>query len=219
MSAWRAVPRPAYLTALGVLALLLLAALVQPGAGIPPFVARIAEFGLAGGAAYLLDDAAAPLTAVTPPGPWRRRAPALVGGGAVLAAAWLGVLLVVDWQDSRPPGGRAAFELLVLGLSAVAAAAVLVRRGDPEPGVLVAPSMVLLGITAVIGEAVLRTQILLPWDGGVDRGLATAWAGAGLLVSGVLLLAMRDPASGSTSGRVALWVRSPRRRSTDSGSA
>lgn len=219
MTPWRAVPRPAYLTALGVLALVLLAALVQPGAGIPPFVARIAQFGLAGGAAYLLDDAAAPLTTVTPPRPWRRRAPALLGGGAVLAAAWLGVLLVLDWQDSRPPVGRATFELLVLSLSAVAAAAVLVRRGDPEPGVLVAPSMVLLGITAVIGEAVLRTQILLPWDGGVGRGLALAWVGAGLLATGVLLLAMRDPASGSVSGQRGLWVRSPRPRRTDSGSA
>jgi hypothetical protein len=185
---------------------MLLAALVQPGVGIPPFVARIAEFGLAGAAAYLLDDAAAPLTTVTPPRPWRRRAPALVGGGAALAAAWLCVLLVLDQQESRPPVGPASFELLVLTLSAVAAAAVLVRRGDPEPGVLVAPSMVLLGLTAMIGEAVLRTEILLPWDGGVDRGLAPAWVGVGLLASGVLLLAMRDPASGPRG----LWARSRR---------
>lgn len=214
MNAWPAVPRPTYLTALGVLALAMLAALVQPGAGIPPFVTRVAQFGLAGGAAYLLDDAAAQLTTVTPPGWWRRRAPGLVAGGTLLAGAWLGLLLVLTWQDSRPPVLTATVELLVLSLSAVAAAAVLVRRGDPEPGVLIAPAMVLLGMTAVIAESVLRTTILLPWEADPGRGIASVWAGAGLLASGVLLLASRDPASPFAS----LWVRSPRRRSTDSGS-
>ena len=57
-----------------------LAAVASPGAGVSPFVTRIAELGLAGGAAYLLDDAAAPLTEVTPPGVWRRRAPGLLVG-------------------------------------------------------------------------------------------------------------------------------------------
>ena len=216
MNPWPAVPRPTYLTVVGVLGLVLLAALVQPGAGIPPFVARVAQLGLAGGAAYLLDDAAAQLTTVTPPGWWRRRAPGLVVGGTLLVAAWFGLLLVLAWQDSRPPVLTATVELLVLSLAAMAAAAVLVRRGDPEPGVLVAPAIVLIGLTAVIAESVLRTTILLPWDeAGPGRGIATVWAGAGLLATGVLLLASRDPATRFAS----LWVRSPRRRSTDSGSA
>ena len=59
----------------------------------------------------------------------------------MLVAAWLGLLLVLAWQDSRPPVLTATVELLVLSLAAMAAAAVLVRRGDPEPGVLVAPAI------------------------------------------------------------------------------
>ena len=127
---------------------------------------RLAQFGLAGGAAYLLDDAAAQLTTVTPPGLWRRRAPALVGGVAVLAASWTAVLLVLGWQDSAPPVGTATGELAVLALTAVAASSVLVGSGDPEPGLRIAPTVVLLGISALIAESVLRTTLLLPWDGG-----------------------------------------------------
>ena len=119
-----------------------------PAPGVPPFVARVAELGLAGGAAYLLDDAASS----SPPSPRR-------GGGADGLPAWSregpcwsrhgsGCCSSCAWQDSRPPVLTATVELLVLSLSAMAAAAVLVRRGDPEPGVLVAPAMVLIGLTA-----------------------------------------------------------------------
>ena len=46
----------------------------------------------------------------------------------------------------------------------------------------------------MIAESVLQTTILLPWDeAGPGRGIATVWAGAGLLATGVLLLASRDP--------------------------
>ena len=83
--------------------LVLLAAVAQPDAGVSPFVARVALLALAGGAAYLLDDAAVQLTSVTPPGVWRRRAPGLSMGAGALAAAWVVVLLVLGWQDSRPP--------------------------------------------------------------------------------------------------------------------
>ena len=208
--------QPVAFTAAGVLALVLIAALAQPEAGVPPVVVRLAQFGLAGGAAYLLDDAAAQLTTVTPPGPWRRRAPALSGGVAVLAASWTAVLLVLGWQDSAPPVGTATGELAVLALTAVAASSVLVGSGDPEPGLRIAPPVVLLGISALIAESVLRTTLLLPWDGsGPGRGILGVWAAAALVALAVLLLTSRDPAGRSAS----LWVRSPRRRSTDSGSA
>jgi hypothetical protein len=204
------------LTAGGVVVLVLLAAVAQPDAGVSPFVTRVALLALAGGAAYLLDDAAVQLTSVTPPGVWRRRATGMSLGAGVLAAAWVVVLLVLGWQDSRPPVAIATGELAVLCLVSLAAAAILFRRGDPQPGVRVAPVVVLAGVCVVIAESVLRTTILLPWDGpGPSAALALAWAGLGLLAAGVLLLASRDPAS---PGAV-LWVRSPRRQSNDSGSA
>ena len=216
MNAWAAPPRPTLLTAGGVVVLMLLAAVAQPDAGVSPFVTRVAVLALAGGAAYLLDDAAAQLTSVTPPGVWRRRAPGLSAGASVVAAAWVVLLLVLDRQDSRPPVAIATGELAVLCLASVAAAAILFRRGDPQPGARVAPVVVLSGVCVVIAESVLRTTILLPWDGpGPGPALGLAWAGLGVLAAAVLLLASRDPASPPS----ALWVRSPRRRSNDSGSS
>jgi len=207
---------PLALTALSVPVLVILAALVQPDAGVPPFVVRVALFALAGGAAYLFDDAAAQLTSVTPPTLWRRRLLGLAGGAALLAGAWAGCLLVLGWQDSRPPIAVATFELVLLCLVAGACSAVLVQRGDPEPGARVAPAVLLLGTTVMIAEPLLRTTILLPWDGdGPDAALVLAWAALGLLAAVVLLLASRDPASPPAL----VWVRSPRRRSKDSGSA
>jgi hypothetical protein len=215
MNAWAAPPRPTLLTAGGVVVLVLLAAVAQPDAGVSPFVTRVALLALAGGAAYLLDDAAAQLTSVTPPGLWRRRAPVLYAGGGLLAAAWGVILLVLGWQDSRPPVALATGELAVLCLASVAAAATLFRRGDPQPGVRVAPVVVLSGICVIIGESVLRTTILLPWDGAdPGRVLELAWVGLGLLAAVALVVASRDPASPGA----ALWVRSPRRRSNESGS-
>ena len=61
--------------AAAAVALVLIAALTVPEEGVSPLVVRIAEFLLAGGAAYLLDDAAVVLTTVTPTGLWRRRLP------------------------------------------------------------------------------------------------------------------------------------------------
>ena len=216
MNAWAAPPRPTLLTAGGVVVLMLLAAVAQPDAGVSPFVTRVAVLALAGGAAYLLDDAAAQLTSVTPPGVWHRRGPGLSSGAGVLAAAWVVILLVLGWQDSRPPVAIATGELTVLCLASVAAAATLFRRGDAQPGVRVAPVVVLSGVCVIMAESVLRTTILLPWDGpGPGRALELAWVGLGLLAAVVLLVASRDPASPGA----ALCVRSPRRRSTDSGSA
>jgi hypothetical protein len=216
MNAGAVAPRATLITSAGVVALVLLAAVAQPEAGVSPFVTRVAVLALAGGAAYLLDDAAAQLTSVTPPGVWRRRAPALGTGVGVLAAAWVVVLLVLAWQDSRPPVGVASGELTVLCLFSVAAAAVLFRRGDPQPGARVAPVVLLSGVCVVIAESVLRTSVLLPWDGaGAGRSLETAWVGLGLVATIALLLASRDPAAAPGTG---LWVKSPRRRSNDSGS-
>jgi hypothetical protein len=183
------------LAAGGVVALVLLAAAAQPGAGVSPFVVRVAELGLAGGAAYLLDDAAAQLTTVTPPGVWRRRAPGLAWGAAVLAGTWAVVLLVLAWQASSPPAVVTSGELAVLCLASVAAAAVLFRRGDPQPGVRIAPVVVLSGVTVIVAESVLRLTIFVPWDGSDSAVTHVTWGMGGLVAAGVLVWASRDPAA------------------------
>jgi hypothetical protein len=115
MTWWRRTPPTVPLSASAAAVLVLVAAAI-PGAGVSPFVIRIAEFLLAGGAAYLLDDAAAPLTGVTPPGVWRRRSPVVLTGAGLLTVTWLGILLVLGWQDALPPVLLATGELVVLCL-------------------------------------------------------------------------------------------------------
>jgi len=191
-------PRATVLTGGGVVALVLLAAIARPGAGVSPFVVQVAELALAGGAAYLLDDAAAQLTTVTPRGVWRRRVRGLTGGGAVLAGAWAVVLLVLAWQASRPPLVATSGELGVLCLSSLAAAAVLFRRGDPQPGVRVAPVVVLSGVTLIIAGSMVRLTISLPWDVSGPTAVRVAWCVSGLVAVVVLAWASRDPAGRSS---------------------
>ena len=61
----RRTPWPVFGTSVAAASLVVIAAAL-PGDGVSPFVVRIAGFLLAGAAAYLLDDAAAPMTGVTP---------------------------------------------------------------------------------------------------------------------------------------------------------
>ena len=147
------------MTALVTSALVLLTATFQTAA--LPFVGRVTELALAGSAAYLLDDAAAHLTTVAPRGPWRRRGPFLATGSAIIGGAWLGLLVVLQWRDARPPVVESSVELLVMGLVAVAAAALMFRLGDHEPGAIVAPTVVVLGLGLVIVESVVGSAIFL----------------------------------------------------------
>src|SRR3954453_7504559 len=161
----RTTPWPVAATAITAPALGLLVAVLPPPARVLPLVARMAELALAGAAAYLVDDAAAALTTVVPRGTWRRRAPVLAVGTALLGSAWAVILLVLGSRDVRPPILPSTGELLVLALVALAVAVALVRRGDPEPGARVAPAVVLLGLGLLTLESVLRHPLLVPWDG------------------------------------------------------
>lgn len=194
MTWWRRTPWPVLWTATAAVVLVVVAAAL-PGKGVSPFVIRIAEFLLAGGAAYLLDDAAAPLTGVTPPSVWRRRFPVVLAGAGLLTATWLGILLVLRWQDALPPVLLATAEVVVLCLGSLAAAAVLVRRGDPEPGGRVAPVVGLLGIGALMADSLFRIALFVPWGAGESAlGVGLAWATAGVLAVAVIVGASRDPA-------------------------
>ena len=185
-------PRALSGAALAAIALVFLAAVVQPDAGVSDLVVRFSELLLAGGAAYLLDDAAVVLTTVTPVGLWRRRLARLLSGVAVLAVAWTVILTVLWRQDSLPPW-PVTVELAVLCLVAMAAAAVLAARGEAEPGGLVAPVVGLLGIGALIADLVVEAAIFVPWDGSGGDGVRVVWACVGGLAALVIVAASRDP--------------------------
>jgi hypothetical protein len=205
-------PRGLSAAALAAVALVFVAAVVQPDAGVSVLVVRISELLLAGGAAYLLDDAAVVLTTVTPVGVWRRRLPRLLSGVAVVAGAWALILVALSWQDSLPPGWVTS-ELVVLCLVALGAAAVLVAHGEAEPGGLVAPVVGLVGIGAVIADLLVRAAIFVPWDGSGGQGVRLAWVTVGVLAVLVIAVGSRDP---GRSG--ALRSATARRRSGESPS-
>ena len=192
-----ATSRPAALTALAAVVLMVVASVAQPDAGVPSIVVLMTELLLAGGAAYLLDDAAVALTTVVPVGAWRRRLPRLLAGGAMLLAAWVLVLAVLWWQESLPPVGLVTGELAVLCLAALAAAAVLAARGDAEPGGLVGPAVVLVGIASLIADQLVQVAIFVPWDGSGGDGVRLVWGSLGALAVLLTVVASRDPARSS----------------------
>ena len=189
-------PRP--LRELGVAAaaaiLLVAVASAQPDAGVPRLVVLIAELLLAGGAAYLLDDAAVALTTVAPVGLWRRRLPRLVSGVALLCVTWVLVLTGLQWQESLPPVGLATGELAVLCVVSLAGAALLAARGESEPGAMVAPAVALLGMSAFITDQFVEVAIFVPWEGSGGGAVRLAWVLLGGLAALVLAAASRDPA-------------------------
>jgi hypothetical protein len=187
-------PRALAAAAAAAVVLVVVASVAQPTAGVPSAVVLISELLLAGGAAYLLDDAAVVLTSVTPLGLWRRRLPRLLSGIALVSGAWALILAVLRWQDSLPPVALVTGELAVLCLVALAAAAVLAARGEPEPGGLVAPAVGLLGIGAFIADLLVPAAIFVPQDGSGGDGVRLAWASLGGLAVLVIAVASRDPA-------------------------
>jgi hypothetical protein len=187
-------PWPTATTAVVIGALVSLVCALPWGEAVLPLVGRIAELALAGAAAYLVDDAAAALTTVVPRGTWRRRAPVLAVGTALLGSAWAVILLALGSRDVRPPILASTGELLVLALVALAVAVALVRRGDPEPGARVAPAVVLLGLGLLTLESVLRHPLLVPWDGAAGTRMLATWTGVGLVALAVSVWASRDPA-------------------------
>jgi hypothetical protein len=191
------------MTALVTTALVAFAAAFQQTAGALPFVGRVAELALAGGAAYLLDDAAAQLTTVAPQGQWRRRGPVLAAGVALLAGAWLGVLMILQWRDARPPVAESSGELVVMALMAVAASSLLFRLGDNEPGVIVAPMVVVLGLGLTIVGSVVGSPIFLA-DAGPTLGRIAGWSAAGAFAALMIVVAGRDVAGPAITSR---WTR------------
>lgn len=208
MTAWLArVPVPTVLGAAAVAAVAAALALVLRPTPLPPLVVHLAQLSLAGAAAFLVDDAAAELTGVAPPPLWRRRAPRVVAGLAVLAASWLVVLVVAGGT----PRGALTLEVGVLVVGALAASSVVASRGEPEPGTTVAPAVVLAGLAPVLVVGLLGRAVFLSDAGpAVPQGLATGWVVAGLVAAGALVVSCRDPGAGRHVGAAATGSRARR---------
>jgi hypothetical protein len=165
----------------------------RPSSAVPLFVVHLAAVALAAGTAYLLDDAAIAVTASTPHGLWRRRAPTLLAGVAMAAAAWTVVVVLLNRRSPTPSTSALTIEVVALVSVAVAAAAVTARTGEPEPGNLVAPAIVLLGVGALIAQAALDVTLFTGGPGDPDR--RAWWVGIAAAATVVLLVASRDQAA------------------------
>jgi thiol:disulfide interchange protein len=154
-------------------------------------VVHLAAVTLGAAAAYLLDDVAVAVTSSTPRSLWGRRAPALLGGLILIAAAWMVIVLLLDSRTPARSPSALTFELVALVCVAIAAAAVFARTGEAEPGNQVASVVVLVGIGAVIAQPALHVTLFT--DGEPDRRVW--WSAVAVAAMVVLLVASRDPAS------------------------
>lgn len=170
-----------------VAGLVTMATLVRPASVESPLSVRLAQLALAASAAYLLDDASAELTRVAPTPMWRHRAFALVVGLSVVASAWLVVLLNLRRvTDISVPA--LTLEAVVMTIASLAASAVVARRGEPEPGNMVAVVLPLTGIAALLGGGMLDVDVFVQSQGPAQSESGTVWLLVGVL--GLIVLAM-----------------------------
>jgi hypothetical protein len=169
------------------------------GAGL---AVQMAGLALAAAAGYLLDDPASAVTQTVPRPLWRRRSATVVRGLAVLAATWIVLLTLLEWRVGGFSAVPSTIEAAVVALLALAVAALLARRGEPEPGNVVAPAVALVGIGAFLLQPLLGITLFLSADE-ASAGRLGWWAG--VAVGAVLILGAtwRDPARrrGSGAGR------------------
>jgi hypothetical protein len=189
------VPWPTLACSTTVVALITGLTVALPPSGPSLLAVRITEFALAASAAYLFDDAAPALTGVAPQTLWRRRTPRLAVGLIVIACAWVVVLLDLR-RGSAPSLFGLSLETAVLVSLSLATGAVLVCRGEPEPGNLIAPVVVLAGITTMFLAVRLRVEVFVGGEGSISALRGSSWFAVGLVALLVLALASRDPAAG-----------------------
>ena len=153
---------------------------------------RLVQLALAASAAYAVDDAAAALTTVAPRSRWRRRAFPVSVGVAAIAVSWVVVLLNLRHHLLGTALRALTVEVAVLVLVALAASALLVMRGEPEPGNQVAVAVPLAGVGALILGGMLGFEVFIGGSGSVYTERSTAWVTGGAFALAVLVWASRD---------------------------
>lgn len=182
--------------AAAAVAIALVGGLVTAGVGddVTPFFLQPVVLVLAAGAAYLFDDDARPVTDVVPRSLLRRRVGIVLPALSVTAAAWGAVAWVVHSRSPSAPLAALTWELAGLTCLILAAAAVVARLGEREPGNLVASGAGLLLVGGLLAQPVLHLRLLATTgDAPVHAGW---WAGLVVLSCAATVVASHDPAGG-----------------------
>jgi hypothetical protein len=193
MTTLRRLPWPPLVAATAVAWTVVVFAVMRPGEGLPVLAVSVAQLVLAAAAAYLVDDSAAPVTGVMPRPLWRRRAEVVTPGALMLAGAWAVVLVIVAGRAPRSTYVALSLEAATLALIALAAAALVARHGEDEPGAIVAPTVVLTGLALLLFQPMLHVRFFAEPGDELDPRLA-AWVAFGALALLTLAGASRDSA-------------------------
>ena len=164
------------------------------GDEIPLLLVHLVVLVLATGSAYLFDDSAVDVTAVVPTSLLRRRLVLLLRGLPVMVLSWGAVMVLLAWRSPSAPLTALSWELAGLSCLGVAAAAIVSRRGDPEPGNLVASVLGLGVIGVLICQPMFHVTLLVTDPAGPVR--AGWWAAVVVGSTAVFVVASRDRAAG-----------------------
>jgi hypothetical protein len=171
---------------------LLLVGVVWTGTSVSGTAVAVGVPLLAGGAAYVLDEAASEAAAAVPTTLRARSAGRLVIAAAVVV---LGALALVGVALREGSGAKVGISVQLTGLTLVAvAAAAAMRRRLAEPGEVVASALLGLVLTLTIAHPLQRWVDVFPSEAGQRWGGSLALWG---LLAGVsipaLWAATRDP--------------------------
>lgn len=165
---------------------------LMPENEVPLILVHLVALMTAAGAAYLLDDPAAQVTGVVPRSLVRRRLVPVTLGLLVLALGWGAALLMLEGGSPSLPLTALTWEVSGLFWVAVAAAAVVSRHGESEPGNLVAPALGLGFVGVLLTQPVLHLTLLVSSE--EDPSRAGWWALSILASAATLVGASRDRA-------------------------
>ena len=156
--------RPVARVVAGIISAVCVAGLLSTLSGdgdVPLFFLHLVIVILVAGAAYLLDDSAKQVTDVVPRSLLQRRLVLMLAGFSVLVAGWGALAAMLQWWAPSAPLEALAWESAGLAWMAVAGSAVLARRGDPEPGNLVASAGALLVAGVLVFQPMLHVNVLI----------------------------------------------------------
>jgi hypothetical protein len=163
------------------------------GAEIPLFLVHVVVLILAASSTYLLDDSAVHVTAVVPTLLLRRRLVLLLRGWPVTALSWAAVMILLGWRSPSVPLAALTWELAGVSCLGVAAAAIVSRRGEPEPGNLVASVLGLGFVGVLVCQPLFHVTLLVTDD---SRGARSGWWTTVIVVSlTTFVVASRDGAA------------------------
>ena len=183
--------RPVAALTSGGLGLLLVGA-VWTGTSVSATAVTVGVPILAGGTAYVLDEAAGEAVAAVPTSLRARSVARLVVAAGVVA---LGALALVGVALRGGSGAKAAITVQLTGLTlaAVAAAAAL-RRRLAEPGEVVAGGLLGLVLTLTVAHPLQRWVDVFPSEAGQRwAGSSVLWALVAAVSVAALWAATRDP--------------------------